>query len=423
MLPIAYGNLRIDRKLVFPVRKITQIIRPKSGARPFFLSIMVWGIGIGCFMAAMNNFLSAQFNMSSLERGWLEFFREMPGLLLVFLLALLHRVSDWRIMRIGTIISMVGAGLLILPADKVMVTAFFVVWSLGEHLVMPARYAITIQVSKPEHAGQALGYLTAVMNFGNVAGSLLVAIIFFIGTRLLKHNEAIIFNFVWAFIVLLMMISIISTFSRYAPNVPSKRPRLHFDRRFWRYYALELFYGARKQIFLTFAPYVLVREYGFKTASMALLLGICATVNILAAPLIGRITDRWGYRNVMIWDTVVLAVVCLLYGFAGDIFPLKIAVAVLCVNFLLDAVLSTTALATNIYVRELSKSKDEMTSTMSTGISINHFISILSAPLGGWVWQSYGIGVLFTFAAVMAICNSLFAMTIPKYGVLKRVYF
>jgi MFS family permease len=143
----------------------------------------------------------------------------------------------------------------------------------------------------------------------------------------------------------------------------------------------------------------------------------------MAAPLIGRITDRWGYRNVMIWDTVVLAVVCLLYGFAGAIFPLKIAVAVLCVNFLLDAVLSTTALATNIYVRELSKSKDEMTSTMSTGISINHFISILSAPLGGWVWQRYGIGVLFTFAAVMAICNSLFAMTIPKYGVLKRFDF
>ena len=73
-----------------------------------------------------------------------------------------------------------------------------------------------------------------------------------------------------------------------------------------------------------------------------------------------------------------------------------------------------TSLATNIYVREIASNQDELTSTLSTGISINHLIAILSAPLGGWVWQRYGIGVLFSFAAVMAVCNSLFAATLPK---------
>ena len=84
------------------------------------------------------------------------------------------------------------------------------------------------------------------------------------------------------------------------------------------------------------------------------------------------------------------------------------------VNFLLDAIISTTSLATNIYVREIASDSNELASTMSTGISINHLISILAAPLGGWVWMRFGIGVLFLFSAIMAICNSLFAWTLPK---------
>lgn len=394
--------------------KLSAIFKPKSGAASFFVSILVWGVGVGCFMATMNNFLSDQYNMNSLDRGWLELFRELPGLALVFILALLHRVSEWKIMRLGTLISMAGAALLLVPSNKIWVTAFIMVWSLGEHIVLPVRSVIAMQVAKPEHAGQALGYLAAVMNFGAVAGSLIVALIFFVGTVVFEQNNTMLFNVVWGFIAVLLLISLVSTFTGNPPNIPSKRPRLYFDRKFSKFYALELFYGARKQVFLTFAPYVLIREYGFNTVSMALLLGICATVNIFVAPFIGRITDRWGYRNTMIWDTVVLTFVCLLYGFAGDLFPVKIALAIVCVNFLLDAVLSTTSLATNIYVRHLATSQEELTSTLSTGISVNHFISILSAPLGGWVWHRYGIGVLFSFAAVMAICNTLFAMTLPK---------
>lgn len=390
------------------------IFRPRSGAGAFFLSIILWGVGIGCFAAAMNNFLSQIHHMNSVDRGWLEFFRELPGLALVFILACMHRVSDWKVMRIGTLISLAGAALLLIPADKMYVTFFIMIWSMGEHLVMPVRSAIVMQVAAEGRAGQGLGLLTAAMNFGTVAGSLIVAAIFFCGSHFFGLADAVLFNILWVFIGVLMLISIISTFSPDAPAKPSRRPRLYFNRKFSKFYALELFYGARKQIFLTFAPYVLIREYGFSTAQMALLLGICAGVNIFAAPAVGKLTDFWGCRNTMIWDTVVLFFVCLLYGFAGDIFSPRMAVVVICINFLLDAVISTTSLATNIYVKRLAENQDELTSTLSTGISINHLIAISAAPLGGWIWARYGIGVLFSFAAIMAVFNTLFAMTIPR---------
>ena len=390
------------------------IFHSGSAAGAFFTSICLWGIGVGCFAASMNNFLSEICQMDQLDRGWLEFFRELPGVAVVFVLALMHRISDWKIMRIGTAVSMVGAALLFVSRDKIFITAVIMLWSMGEHLVMPVRSTIAMQVAKSSRVGESLGYLTSAMNFGSVMGSLIVMGIFFAGSRFFCWEKTTLFNIVWAVIIVLLMISIISTFSPNAPNAPSKRPRIYFNRKFSKFYALELFYGARKQVFLTFAPYVMIREYGFSTASMALLFGVCAGVNIFGAPLIGRLTDRLGYRNIMIWDTVILFFVCLLYGFVGDIFPARIAIAVLCINFLLDAVISTTSMATNIYVKKLSDSQDELTSTLSTGLSINHVIAILSAPLGGWVWQRYGIGVLFSFAAIMAVANTLFAMTIPK---------
>ena len=393
--------------------------RPGAGAGAFFTSILIWGVGVGCFTAAMNNFLSEVCRMDSLDRGWLEFFREMPGLALVFLLALLHKMSDWKVMRLGTLVSMAGAALLLLPLEnyatgKLAVTLLIMLWSTGEHLVLPVRSTIAIQVAKPERAGQSLGFLTGCHNFGAVAGSLIVMGIFFCGRRFLHLRNQTLFNVLWVLIAALMLLSFATTFSKEAPNVPSKRPRLYLDRKFGKFYALELFYGARKQIFLTFAPYVMIREYGFSTAAMALLFGVCAAVNIFAAPQIGKLCDKWGYRNVMIWDTVVLFFVCLLYGFAGKLFAPGFALAVVCVNFLLDAVISTTSMATSIYVRDLADNADEITATFSTGLSINHLISITVAPLGGWVWKKYGVEWLFSFAAVMAVCNTLFAMTIPK---------
>ena len=116
----------------------------------------------------------------------------------------------------------------------------------------------------------------------------------------------------------------------------------------------------------------------------------------------------------MIYDTVVLFFVCLAYGFAGRLFAPQTALIVVGVNFVLDAVISTTTMAASIYVKTLAENQDEVTSTLTTGLSINHLIAIIAAPAGGFIWVKFGIEYLFAFAGVMAICNTLFAMTIPK---------
>lgn len=389
--------------------------RPKYGAAPFFTSVIVWGIGAGCFAASVNNYLVDVHSIDQFQRGILEFFRELPGLLLVFVLALMHRTSDWQILRIGTLISMVGVILLCIPANLIAATLLIMIWSTGEHLAMPIRSVIAMQISREGRGGASLGYVSAATHAGLVVGNLIVAAIFFLGLKLFGlANRTSLYNVVWFVIFLLMAASFACTLSPRAPRIPSRRPRLLLKRKFNLYYALELFYGARKQIFLTFAPFVLITVYHVKTEHLALLMGVSAVLNMFGGPLVGTLTDKVGYRAVMFYDTIILFFVCMLYGYAGTWFSPTTAFMVVCANFLLDALISTTSMATNLYVRNISENHDEVTSTLSTGISINHLISIIAAPLGGWVWLRYGVGTLFAIAAAMSIANSICAALIPR---------
>lgn len=177
---------------------------------------------------------------------------------------------------------------------------------------------------------------------------------------------------------------------------------------------LEVFYGARKQIFLTFAPYVLILFYGANTSVIALLLAICAAFGMFLSPFIGRLVDRLGYKTIMVSDTLILMVVCFFYGFAHRLFPHNIAFIVVCINFVLDSIISLASMANNVYVQDLSSSPAEMTATITTGISVNHLISVIIALLGGLIWQKMGIEVLFTLSGLLGLANTLYAMTIKK---------
>jgi predicted MFS family arabinose efflux permease len=142
-------------------------------------------------------------------------------------------------------------------------------------------------------------------------------------------------------------------------------------------------------------------------------------VNIFFNPVVGRIIDRLGYRFVMIWDTVILFFLCLMFGFAHRIFSHGIAMAAVSVTFVLDWMISNASMAASVYVGRISEDKDEITSTLSTGISINHVVSVAIALLGGIIWESLGVELLFSFAALMAVANTLFAMSIPRAKIIQ----
>ncbi len=391
------------------IQKIRETFRPESSYKAFFISILTFALAYGLYKGIIDNYLAEVAGMSEFDKGVSEFFREIPGLLLIFVLAVLYEFSAERIYQFGALIMFAGLAMQsVISPTKVLVIMAIFIYSLGEHIQLGMRNTITLEYAREGKSGVALGRQNAVYQVGMVGGYLVVIALFSIfgnSTKLFKPVFAM-----SAAIILLGFLSSLRIKGDSKPD-PSKR-RFYFHRKYTKYYMLELFYGARKQIFFTFGPYVLVLFYGATAMDISILFTISAVCSYFASPLVGRIIDRFGYKIVMISDTLILVIVCFFYGFAHHIFPMNIAFIVCCANYVLDSMISLASMASNVYVQDLADNPDEMRATISTGVSVNHFITILVALFGGWIWKTLGIETLFIISAVLGLCNSAYAATI-----------
>ena len=397
---------------------INSIFKRNSRAVPFLLVLLLQSLAYGFYKGVQDNYLAQAVDVNAFERGVLEFFRELPGLLLIFILAFLCRLSEARIMKIGIFVMALGSlGLALSSAEVVPVFFFITLFSFGDHIALPMKSTIALEHANPNKDGEALGMMNSIVNTGNVTSLLIVSAVFFILRRLGRSASIGSFKVTYIVVAALMGLSLVISGSMKSKAVnEGRRQRLYFRRKYFKFYMLEVFYGARKQIFLTFAPYVIILHYGADTSTISLLLAISALCSIFCSPIIGKLIDRLGYKVIMVSDTIVLVFVCILYGFSHRIFPPQVAFYVVCINFVLDTVISLASMATNVYVRNISESQEELTATLTTGISVNHLISIIIAFFGGYIWQSVGIELLFIISALLGLCNSLFALTVPSPG-------
>ena len=395
-------------------RYFRQVYRPDARYGSFLSTLLLSGMAYGLYRGVQDNYLAQIVHISEFERGIVEFFREIPGLLVVLILAAMYRMSASKIFKIGVAIMLAGmVGLTAAGTGKVVVVLFMVVFSLGEHIIMPIKNTITMDLAKRDSGGAALGITSSINQLGNIVGLVIVTGLFAVFSHGAGAYDAVVpFKIILAASSACMVgaVLISQTLRESAQNLAPQR--FYFAKKFNKYYMLEVFYGARKQVFLTFAPYVLILYYGADTSLIAMLLAICAVCDAIAGPLLGKLIDKLGYKVIMVSDTLILVVVCFFYGFSHRLFPTHIAFIVVCVNYVLDSIISLASMASSVYVRDIADSPEEVVATLSTGVSVNHVISVLIALVGGWVWARVGIEVLFSISAVLGIANSIYAATI-----------
>ena len=380
----------------------------ESKFKVFLLSVLITGLSYGLYKGMLDNFLAEVVGMGEMDRGVTEFFRELPGILLIFILAAFYMLSAETLYKAGAVIMLVGMAMhAALPPTKVLATLAICMYSLGEHIQIGMKSTLSLKYAKPGRGGAALGAQSATNQIGTLVGYLLIVFVFSVFT---KDQPYTVF-----FCVAAVLAGISAVFSMRitgkSETDKSKR-RFYFHKKYTKYYMLEMFYGARKQVFFTFGPYVLILFYGANAATISLLFAVSAVACFFASPVVGRIIDKLGYKVVMVADTLILVIVCFFYGFAHHIFPQNVAFIVCCVNYVLDAIISLASMASNLYVQDLADNADEVKATISTGVSINHVITIFIALFGGWIWQTLGIELLFIASAVLGLCNSAYAATI-----------
>ncbi|MDP4144713.1 MAG: MFS transporter [Bacillota bacterium] len=385
--------------------KLKEHFRSDRDFKLFLIVGLFAGIAGGINSTVFNNFLSDVYKLSASARGIVEFPRELPGMLIVVVLALLSFLGDIRMAIVGMISAALGmVGLGIFSPTYASMLVWMMILSLGMHIFMPLSTGIGMSLSKKEEYGMRLGKFNAY----NLAATIIGYVIVWFGFKHLKLTYQI--SFIIAAFFYILAAIVLGIMNPKKPEV--KKIKFVFRRKYTLYYCLCVVNGARKQIFLTFAPWVLIQAYHLDPPVFAILGFIISVVSILTRTIIGNAIDIKGERFVLSLEAILLIVLCMGYAFAADIAPRSIAVIIISICYIIDNSLSAVEMARSTYVRKIAITPEDVTPTLSAGTSFDHVISMSVPFLGGLLWTSFGYKYVFLVAAVIALMNLFLSLKI-----------
>ena len=371
----------------------------------FVAAILAMGMAFSIVESTFNNFLDERYHLNGFERAFLEFPREIPGLMVVFVSALLWFLCSRRLGVVSLLFSVVGVLLIgfVAPSYGIMIVWLFI-YSLGQHMFLPLSSSIGMELASEGQAGRRLGQLNAVRNLAAILGSFLV----FLGFKYLGFS----FHHTFALAALAFFAAAILLYAMRPEKTQAPALHLKLYRPYRLYYILSVLYGSRKQLFLTFAPWVLVTVFHQPTQTIATLLTLGGLIGILFQPLLGRAIDQLGERVVLCAEGFLLIFVCFGYGFAKFLVREEIAFMIVCVCFLLDQMLMSVNMARATYIKKIALEPAHIQPSLTASVSIDHIFAILVALLGGAIWNSFGFQYVFLLGTFIALLNFLAALKV-----------
>jgi MFS family permease len=323
----------------------------------------------------------------------------------MFVLAALSFFGDVRIAMLGMAaagLGMLGLGLLS-PTFAVMVI-WMMMYSLGTHMIMPVTPSIGMSLSDPKSYGDRLGSVSAFTLAGSVASYVFV----FLGFNYLhlSYQAAFITGTVFYVFAAFAM----GLMKKGKPQV--RKVKFIFRKRYMLYYVLAALSGARAQIFMTFAPWVLIKEFGLQPQMFAILGIVVALVSIGTRKIVGKMIDSRGERFVLTLGAAVLFAICLGYAFSARLFPAGVAVVIIAGCYVIDNSMTAVEMARSTYMRKIAVDLDDVTPTLSAGVSLQHIASMVLPVFGGLLWSAVGYPAVFIGAACIALVNLLLSRKI-----------
>lgn len=359
---------------------------------------------------SFNNYLSDIHRLDADRRGVLEFPRELPGFLTVFLIAGLVSLAETRIASLAA--AAIGLGMLGLSwcgNSWMYMMGGLLLLSIGQHLIMPVQSSIAMDLATGAASrGQRLGQVNSYTAGARVVGYGLVwGLLAWTGTH---------YRLIFTIAGLLALAGAAVLWGMRIPGAHLRRPRLVWNQKYWLYYLLEFFFGARKQIFLTFGPWVLIKIFHQPVILFAKLMIGSALLAMLFQPALGRAIDRFGERRVLMFDAVATLLICLGYAGAHFVPGSGVALGILCACFVLDQLFMGTGMARAIYLSKIAVRREDVAPSLSMGVSINHIVSMSIPALGGILWMTCGYDKVFLAAAGLALVMFFFTRRIRVPG-------
>jgi len=381
--------------------RVRQVTSPEWWAqvsrelRLFALASLTMGMAYSIVDSTLNNFLNERFALTGFQRSFLELPRELPGLLAVFVAAAMWFLCSRRLGVLAMLLGIVGSLLVGFASKTYTIMVFWLfLYSLGQHMFMPIASTIGMEMADPGQTGRRLGQLNAIRNLAAILGSFTV----FVGFRYLNFN----FHYTFTLAAVGFAIAAALLFSMKPDRPQPAGAFLKLRKEYSLYYILTVLSGSRKQLFITFAPWVLVKVFAQPTQVLATLITIGGIIGILFQPFLGRMIDRYGEKVVLASEAVLLVFVCFGYGFARSFLPEAIAFLVVCGCYLLDNMLFSVSMARSTYLKKIALTPTDIQPALTAGVTIDHFFSISVALIGGLIWNTFGFQYVFLIGTVIS---------------------
>jgi hypothetical protein len=368
----------------------------KTKQKPMFHFLMVLTIcstiGLQAWLTLFNNFAADQVGLTGREVGVIQSIREIPGLLTFLAIFVMMVVKEHRLSVLSVLCLGVGFGLTGMFPSYAGLMITTLIMSLGFHYYETTNQSLTLQYFDKQTSPWVFGKLRSIAAASNIGIGifiyLLTLVLDFAQTYLIIGGMIIVAG-IWAF-----------TRNPTDQNIIPQHKKMIFRKKYWLFYFLTFMAGARRQIFMAFAVFLLVKRFQFTVQEVTILFVINNLINYFLSPLIGRSIIRFGERKVLSLEYFSLIFIFLAYATVES----KIVVAIL---YILDHVFFNFAIAIRTYFQKVGDPKD-IAPSMAVGFTINHIAAVFLPAIGGLLWMvDYRIpfvaGAFFSLISLAAV--------------------
>ena len=369
-----------------------------------FLFAFAMPLAFNTWSALLNNFVIEVAGFTGVEIGWLHTVREIPGFLAVGVIALIMFIRE----------QILGIVALLMLGVATAVTAWFpsftglltvtMISSIGFHYFETVNQSLQLQWIDKKRAPQVLGWIVGIGSAASLLsyGSLVVT------------WKAFDLSYNFVYLVSGGITAAIAVFCFLAyPQFEAPTPQLKtfvLRRRYWLYYALQFMSGARRQIFVVFAAFMMVERFGFEVEEITALFLINFVANMVLAPVMGYAVGHFGERRALSFEYFGLIIIFLAYG---GIYYFGWGVAIAAALYVIDHLFFALAFALKTYFQKIADPQD-IAPTAAVAFTINHIAAVFLPALLGYLWVT-SPGSVFILAAAMASISLGLSLLIPRH--------
>jgi hypothetical protein len=358
-----------------------------------FLLIMTFCMALvfSTWQVLLNNFVIEQAAFTGKEIGILQSLREVPGFLAFTAIYVLLFIKEQLFATLALLLTCIGVGLTGFYPSAMGLYVTTVIMSIGFHYYETVNQSLTLQWLPKDQTASFMGRALSVKAIG----------------ALMEYLQ---WPYVQAYALIgglggMVVIMLWLGFPQFnATTIQTKK--LFVKKQYSLYYALVFFSGARRQIFMVFAGFLMVEKFGYSVGQISALFMINYVFNLFFAPKIGNWIGKVGERKALVFEYIGLIGVFVSYAWVDNAY---IAGSL----YVIDHLFFALAIAMKTYFQKIADPRDIAT-TASVSFTINHIAAVVIPALLGIVWLSSPTSV-FYIGAVFASCSLALACLLPLH--------